>query len=55
MDYFGKTFDIQTSDGETAHSACIGFGLERVTLALFKHHGLDPDRWPQEVKNTLGL
>ena len=55
MDYFGKTFDIRTKDGETAHSACIGFGLERVTLALFKHHGLDPDRWPQEVKQALKL
>ncbi|MBL9145247.1 MAG: amino acid--[acyl-carrier-protein] ligase [Verrucomicrobiaceae bacterium] len=55
MDYFGKTFDIKTPDGATAHSACIGFGLERVTLALFKHHGLDPDHWPQEVKNALAL
>ncbi len=55
LDYFGKTFDINTPDGNTAHSACIGFGLERVTLALFKHHGLDPDDWPHEVKNALGL
>ncbi len=55
MDYFGKTFDIKTPDGATAHSACIGFGLERVTLALFKNHGLDPDRWPHEVKNALAL
>ena len=55
MDYFGKTFDIKTPDGAIAHSACIGFGLERVTLALFKHHGLDPDHWPQEVKNALAL
>lgn len=55
MEYFGKTFDIKTPDGATAHSACIGFGLERVTLALFKNHGLDPDRWPQEVKNALAL
>jgi seryl-tRNA synthetase len=55
MDYFGKTFDIRTPDGNTAHSSCIGFGLERVTLALFKHHGLDPDDWPQEVKNALAI
>lgn len=55
MDYFGKTFDIKTPDGAIAHSACIGFGLERVTLALFKHHGLDPDHWPREVKNALAL
>ncbi len=55
LDYFGNAFDIKSSDGATAHSACIGFGLERITLALFKHHGLDPDDWPSEVKNALGL
>ncbi len=53
MDYFGKAFDIQTPDGQPAHSSCIGFGLERITLALFKHHGLDPDRWPHDVKKAL--
>lgn len=55
LDYFGKAFDIQTPDGQPAHSSCIGFGLERITLALFKHHGFDPDRWPHEVKNALEL
>ncbi len=55
LDYFGKAFDILTSDGQAAHSSCIGFGLERITLALFKHHGFDPDHWPHEVKNTLEL
>ncbi len=55
LDYFGNAFGIRTADGEVAHSACIGFGLERVTLALFKAHGFDPDRWPSDVKNELGL
>ena len=55
LDYFGKAFDIKSANGEIAHSACIGFGLERITLALFKHHGLDPDHWPREVKDALGL
>lgn len=55
LDYFGKAFDINTADGATAHSACIGFGLERITLALFRHHGFDPDRWPHEVKSALRL
>lgn len=54
-DYFGKAFDITLPNGEPAHSACIGFGMERVTLALFKHHGFDPDHWPYEVKNALEL
>ena len=55
LDYFGKAFDIKTPDGLTAHTSCIGFGMERITLALFKRHGLDPDHWPQDVKNVLGL
>jgi len=55
LDYFGNAFDIRTADGAPAHSACIGFGLERITLALFKHHGFDPDDWSYDVKNALGL
>jgi len=55
LDYFGNAFDIKTADGETAHSACIGFGLERIALALFMTYGLDPDQWPADIKNILGL
>ena len=50
---FGSTFGIQTADGQTAHTACLGFGLERVTMALFKAHGFDPKRWPQAVRQRL--
>ena len=55
LDHFGHTFDIRTSDGNYAHTACIGFGLERIALALFMTHGFDPDQWPSEVKNVLAL
>jgi seryl-tRNA synthetase len=55
LDYFGQAFDIKTSDGKPAHSACIGFGLERIALALFKTHGFNPQQWPVEVKGLLGL
>ncbi len=55
LDYFGKTFDIRTPDGNPAHTACIGFGLERIALALFMKHGFDVDRWPVEVRTVLGL
>jgi seryl-tRNA synthetase len=53
QEHFGKTFGIRQSDGEVAHTACVGFGMERVTLALFKFHGLDPDRWPAGVRDRL--
>jgi seryl-tRNA synthetase len=55
LDYFGKAFDIQLPDGSPAHSACIGFGLERIALALFKHHGLAIARWPREIRERLEL
>ena len=55
IDHFGHAFDIRTADGEYAHTACIGFGLERIALALFMTHGFDPDHWPAEVKSVLAL
>jgi seryl-tRNA synthetase len=50
---FGDTFGLRTHDGEVAHSACVGFGLERIVVALFKHHGFEPSRWPDAVQRTL--
>ena len=55
LDHFGLSFDIRSSDGATAHSACIGFGLERIALALLKRHGLDVGRWPRDVRDVLAL
>ena len=55
LDHFGVVFDIRTHDGAVAHSACVGFGLERVALALFRTHGLDPRGWPGEVRRVLAL
>lgn len=53
QDHFGKTWGLTTADGEVAHTACVGFGLERVALALFAHHGLDTGSWPAEVRKVL--
>jgi seryl-tRNA synthetase len=53
QDHFGSLFDIKTADGGMAHTACIGFGMERVTLALFRHHGLDTAAWPETVRAAL--
>jgi seryl-tRNA synthetase len=53
LDHFGHAFGIRTADGRTAHSACMGFGLERVALALLRAHGFDPSRWPASVKRVL--
>ena len=55
LDHFGRAFDIRTADGAVAHSACVGFGLERIALALFRKHGFDPRAWPGDVRRTLEL
>jgi seryl-tRNA synthetase len=53
QDHFSAAFGIRSSDGATASTACLGFGLERVVLALLKTHGLQPGRWPAEVRELL--
>jgi seryl-tRNA synthetase len=54
LDYFGTTFGIASADGGAAHTACIGFGLERIALALFVRHGPDVAGWPTDVRARLG-
>ena len=53
LDHFSEPWGIRQADGTLAVSACVGFGLERTTLALFRHHGLDPARWPSGVRRAL--
>jgi seryl-tRNA synthetase len=53
QDHFGRIFEIRTKDGEVAQSACLGFGLERVVMALFKAHGFVPKDWPTKVRQQL--
>jgi seryl-tRNA synthetase len=52
-DHFGVAFDIALPDGGVAQSACVGFGLERLTLALLRAHGFDPAGWPSGVRTAL--
>lgn len=53
MDNFGKAWNIRLADGSPAHTACVGFGLERLALALFRHHGFEVDAWPSGVRKAL--
>lgn len=41
---------ITLAGGETAFTACAGFGLDRLALAIFRHHGPDPAGWPAALK-----
>lgn len=51
--HFGQLFEIHTDNGDIAHTACLGFGLERIVMALFKTHGMDPAIWPQTTRDLL--
>lgn len=53
QDHFASTFQIRTADGNMASTACLGFGLERIAMALFKTHGFEPESWPAEVRRQL--
>jgi len=55
QDHFGEAFGIRLADGSPAHTACVGFGLERIVLALYRTHGFDRSRWPVSVSGALQL
>jgi seryl-tRNA synthetase len=52
-DHFASLYDMALEGGGTVHTACLGFGLERITLALLKTHGLDVAAWPDDVRREL--
>jgi seryl-tRNA synthetase len=54
-DLFGRAWQLETASGALAHTACVGFGVERLTLALLRHHGLAIGGWPKKVRDVLGL
>jgi seryl-tRNA synthetase len=53
QDHFASAYGIELADGGGAHTACLGFGLERITLALLRTHGLDVETWPAPVRAKL--
>lgn len=54
LDHFGRTFGFRTADGEVGHSACVGFGMERIALAMIRAHGLDRRSWSGPLRSRLG-
>jgi seryl-tRNA synthetase len=53
QDHFASAYGIRLANGGEAHTACLGFGLERITIALFSTHGFDIQAWPAEVHDRL--
>ncbi len=54
-EHFGVTWGIRDARGEPAHTSCVAFGIDRLTVALFAVHGIELDRWPDPTRRALGL
>ncbi|MDI1297811.1 amino acid--[acyl-carrier-protein] ligase [Methylotenera sp.] len=55
QDHFSHLFGIHLADGADAHTACLGFGIDRLVIALLKTHGFDMNAWPASVREKLAL
>ena len=53
LDHFSRPFRIKTADGELAHTACFGFGIDRIVLALLDRYGTATATWPAGVRAAL--
>ena len=53
QEHFAAKNGLTLADGSTAHTACLGFGQERIVLALLHTHGLEPEAWPAAVRDQL--
>ncbi len=53
QDHFATAFGLELADGGVTHTACLGFGHERIVLALFRAHGLDAAGWPTDVRARM--
>lgn len=54
-EHFGTTWDIRDAAGGPAHTGCAAFGMDRLAVAMFATHGLDPAGWPVRVRAALRL
>jgi seryl-tRNA synthetase len=55
QDHFASAHGIELAGGAEAHTACLGFGLERITIALLRVHGFEIEGWPDEIRERLEL
>jgi seryl-tRNA synthetase len=54
-EHFGQVWGIHDDKGELAHTSCVAFGIDRLTVALFAIHGLDLQKWPAVTRAALAL
>jgi seryl-tRNA synthetase len=52
-DHFGTTWNLCNASGQTSHTGCVAFGIDRLALALFATHGIEFAQWPMRVRQAL--
>ena len=52
-DHFGAAWNLCNEAGQTAHTGCVAFGIDRLALALFATHGVDFAQWPARAREAL--
>jgi len=53
LEHFGEVWGLRGEDGALAHTGCIAFGIDRLTVALFWKHGIELGKWPEAVRKAL--
>jgi seryl-tRNA synthetase len=51
--FFGETFKLELPDKSPVFTGCVALGVERLALAVFTQHGLEPDRWPAPLRDAV--
>jgi len=52
-EHFGQTWGLTNVAGELAHTGCVAFGMDRLAVALFANHGVEPAKWPASTRRAL--
>ncbi len=48
-----ESYNIQLDSGNVMYSGCVGYGFERFCFAFLATHGVDPDQWPDYVRDAF--
>ena len=54
-EHFGAVWNMKDERSELAHTSCVAFGIDRLAVALFANHGIDPAHWPTITRRALGI
>jgi len=54
-EHFGNVWGIRDDQDAVAHTGCVAFGVDRLTVALFAVHGLEVSRWPSVTRRALDI